>query len=486
MTKMHTAIQAQALERFRLIRPFLEEGVSLVALARHASVTDRTLRRWVQRYQRDGIEGLVRKPRAEKHRSSVLSVPLRELAEGLALETPRRSIKTIHRLVCEVAQKLGQRSPSYSTVYHWVSSMNPAMRMLAHEGSKTYSETYDLLYRREATSPNELWQADHTLLDIWVWDESDQPVRPWLSVIIDDYSRAIPGFFLSVHAPSSIQTALALRQGIWRKTEPHWPICGIPQVLYTDHGSDFTSQHIEQVCADLKIQMKFSIPGKPRGRGRIERFFETINQRLLCTLPGYSPAGSTDKKPGLTLPELEQALRVFLLAHYHQEPHSATGVTPLQRWQEHGFLPQLPASLEQLDLLLLTVAKARRVQQDGIRFQSLRYIDPLLAAYVGESVTVRYDPRDMAEIRVFYQHRFLCRAVCQELAGETVSLKDILRARRQRKRDLHQMIDQRRSVVDQWFKTPGARNPSAADVQSAQVPQPEPTSKTTLKRYATD
>ena len=109
-----------------------------------------------------------------------------------------------------------------------------------------------------------------------------------------------------------------------------------------------------------------------------------------------------------------------------------------------------------------------------------------LSVVVGESVTVRYDPRDMAEIRVFYQHCFLCRAVCQELAGETVSLKDILRARRQRKRDLHQMIDQRRSVVDQWFKTPGARNPSAADVQSAQVPQPEPTSKTTLKRYATD
>ena len=75
---MHTAIQAQALERFRLIRPFLEEGVSLAALARHASITDRTLRRWVQRYQREGIEGFVRKPRSQKHRSSVLSAPLRE------------------------------------------------------------------------------------------------------------------------------------------------------------------------------------------------------------------------------------------------------------------------------------------------------------------------------------------------------------------------------------------------------------------------
>lgn len=55
----------------------------------------------------------------------------------------------------------------------------------------------------------------------------------------------------------------------------------------------------------------------------------------------------------------------------------------------NGFLPQMPESLEQLDLLLLTVARSRRVHQDGIRFQALRYIDTTLAAYVGESVTIR-------------------------------------------------------------------------------------------------
>jgi putative transposase len=46
-------------------------------------------------------------------------------------------------------------------------------------------------------------------------------------------------------------------------------------------------------------------------------------------------------------------------------------------------------SLEHLDLLLLTVAKMRKVQTDGVRFQGMRYIDPTLAAYVGESVVLR-------------------------------------------------------------------------------------------------
>jgi hypothetical protein len=44
-------------------------------------------------------------------------------------------------------------------------------------------------------------------------------------------------------------------------------------------------------------------------------------------------------------------------------------------------------------------------------------------------VVIRYDPADLAEIRVFYHDRFLCRAICQELAGQTVSLKEIEKAR---------------------------------------------------------
>ena len=83
----------------------------------------------------------------------------------------------------------------------------------------------------------------------------------------------------------------------------------------------------------------------------------------------------------------------------------------------------MPESTEQLDLLLLTVPTARRVHQDGIHFQALRYLDLTLAAYVGETVTIRYDPRDLAEIRVFHEGRFLCRAICPELAGTTIGLK---------------------------------------------------------------
>jgi putative transposase len=319
-------------------------------------------------------------------------------------------------------------------------------------------------------------------MDILVFDDKGVPVRPWLSVIVDDYSRAIAGYCLSFNAPAAMHTALALPQATWRKSEPHWTVCGIPAVLYTDHGSDFTSQHIEQVCAELNIRLVFSLPGKPRGRGRVERFFATVNQRFLSDLPGYAPSGQAKRPPALTLGALDHACRRFVLDDYHQQPHSTTGVSPQARWGSNGFLPHMPESLEQLDLLLLTVAKPRQVHQDGIRFQALRYIDPTLAAYVGESVTIRYDPRDLAEIRVYYKDRFLCRAVCQELAGETVSLKEIARARNRRKRDLQKIITARRSWVDQVLAPPaGALRP-----ESMPLPTPVPRPQSRIKRYAQD
>ena len=482
LAPLSAAARQQAMARFQVIQPFVERGVPLPEVAHDHGVALRTARRWVQRYRAGGLVALSRTPRAGRDISRRVPLDMAQRIEALALQTPPLSVAAIHRQVVTLAAAQGMSAPCYRTVYNIIRRMAPALRMLAHHGSKAYHETFDLLYRREADAPNAIWQADHTLLDILLTDEQGHARKPWLTVILDDYSRAVAGYMVAFEAPNALHTALALRQAIWRKSEPTWQVCGIPEILYTDHGADFTSQHLEQVCADIKIQAIFSLVGQPRGRGRIERFFNTVNQLLLARLPGYAPAGfATQVTPGLDLQGFTQAFAHFVLHEYHQTPHSATGVAPQARWSANGFLPQLPVSLEQLDLLLLTVAKSRRVQQDGVRFQSLRYIDPTLAAYVGEEVTIRYDPRDMAEIRVYHQGRFLCRAVCQELAGETVSLKDIIRARRRRTRDLHQQLAVRQSLIDQVVASSAPATARLAPAPSVQEPPPP-----VIKRYLHD
>ncbi len=478
------AERVQALDRFQILRPFLEDGVPLARVARERGLILRTLRRWVVRYRREGLVGLARKGRNDKD-ASHSSALLLQAIEGLALKKPRLSTAAIHRQIVPIAEKLGEAPPSYSTVYAVIRELDPGLVTLAHEGTKAYTEAFDLIHRHEATAPNAVWQADHTELDVWLKDGRGQPEKPWLTIILDDYSRAVAGYALSFSAPSAIHTALALRQAIWRKGRPGWQVCGLPGILYSDHGSDFTSHHLEQVAADLKIRLVNSGVGRPRGRGKIERFFESVSQVLLPRLPGYAPTG-TAPKAELTLAEMTSELERFLIDEYHNERHTTTGFKPQERWTSSGFLPRMPESLEQLDLLLLTVPKTRRVHRDGIRFSGLRYIDPTLAAYVGEEVLLRYDPRDVAEVRVFHEGRFVCRAVCQELAGETVPLREVIRARERRRRDLRRTIQDRRKVVESLLEVRRGGVTETTGEGTPEVASGPPRPGRTLKRYADD
>lgn len=110
-------------------------------------------------------------------------------------------------------------------------------------------------------------------------------------MVLDDCSRAVPGYTVNLGAPSALNTPLALRQAIWTKSDPAWPMCGIPEMLYVDRGSDFISDHLAQVAADLKFAIVHSAVARPQGRGKVERLFGSINTELLTELPGHLRAG---------------------------------------------------------------------------------------------------------------------------------------------------------------------------------------------------
>ena len=469
-----------ALVRFELLRPHLEEGRPLIEVWSGQKASFRTAQRWVAAYHAYGLCGLVRQGRSDRGRRRQISPEMQAVAEGLALRRPPWSIAAIERELRIFAEARGEPAPTYTVIYDVVRELSPSLVSLGREGSKRYRNRFDLVHRREADRPNEIWQADHTECDLWARRPDGVRDRPWLTLIVDDHSRAIAGFAFSFDSPSAFGTSLALRQAIWRKTEPAWPVFGVPEILYVDNGSDFTSHHLQQVAADLKIVVVNSTPGEPRGRGKIERLFETVNRMFLSTLPGYIGQGGVTTGSLLDVQELHRRFHVFLDL-YHGRNHSETGQAPRERWTAHGFIPRMAESLEQLDLLLMTVAKSRRVQRDGIRFQGMRYLDPVLAAYVGETVTVRFDPRDLGEIRLFHDEKFLCRAICPELAGEAVSLREIVRARKQRLSGLRQELQDRSRAAKTLIALRGGES-----VVPVAAPEPPPTPVSRLKRYAND
>jgi putative transposase len=172
--ELDEAARAVAWRRWRVLAPAVNDEVPLARAAAAGGIPLRTAQRWLSRYQADG---LARTPRADRGARRI-HPELARLIEGLALITPRPSVATITRRLVEVAAAHGWRAPGYSTVHEIVTALDPQLTCLAHEGPEVFRDRYELALRRQADRPNEIWQADHTELDILVLDADGSAARP--------------------------------------------------------------------------------------------------------------------------------------------------------------------------------------------------------------------------------------------------------------------------------------------------------------------
>jgi transposase InsO family protein len=92
-----------------------------------------------------------------------------------------------------------------------------------------------------------------------------------LCAIIDDHSRVIVG-----SAFSTKETVSALTVVLKEAFETH----GLPMRLYVDNGAAFSSELLHLACARSGISLCHSKPYDSPSRGKIERFFRTVRDRL--------------------------------------------------------------------------------------------------------------------------------------------------------------------------------------------------------------
>jgi putative transposase len=118
--------------------------------------------------------------------------------------------------VRQFAEATGETLPCYGTVYALVREVPVGLLTLAHRAGKAYNEEFDLVHRRGAPRSNAIWQADHAQLSIKLIKEDGQTALPWLTIVIDDYSRAIAGYYLGFDPPMGGRRISAAHAGIAR------------------------------------------------------------------------------------------------------------------------------------------------------------------------------------------------------------------------------------------------------------------------------
>jgi transposase InsO family protein len=138
----------------------------------------------------------------------------------------------------------------------------------------------------------------------------------------------------TVRLAAALQPALASR--------------GVPETVYVDNGSAFVDSWLLRACAVLGIRLVHSRPGKPQGRGKIERWFRRVNDQFLVEVQDTTAEDVHDARmtPAAALLELNGLFTAWVEASYHHHVHSETRQTPLQRWTEGwdraGKAPAMP------------------------------------------------------------------------------------------------------------------------------------------------
>jgi putative transposase len=170
-------------------------------------------------------------------------------------------------------------------------------------------------------------------------------------------------------------------------------------------------------------------------------------------LPGYTGSSVTERPPEaetsacLTLRQLDQLLVRYIVDHYNQRLDARMGdQSRIGRWEagRKGYLPLLGE--RELDICLLHRDRRTVYRHGYLQFANLTYQGEHLAAYAGEPVVIRYDPRDITTLYV-YQHQefqevFLTRAHVMGWETETLSYAEA-KALSQRRRQAGQAISNR-------------------------------------------
>jgi transposase InsO family protein len=313
----------------------------------------------------------------------------------------------------DTPEELRNLPGSFSTFWRAWQRLPLRTREFGKKGAKSFRRRVVYL-RWEATERNETWQADATQLDIWVLPQGRKlPVRPWLVVIIDDYSRMVMGAMVTLAQPNAEEVAACFVRALRPTVSPATGVTigGVPGQVLTDNGSEFRNELLTMLAINVGFVVHPVARYTPTSKGKVERFIGSITRWVCQGLPGYSrgPRSYTNRDVFLgQVTDLldEDALWAVVNArieHYNfHRQHRALGCTPFERWMSDT-TPITAADPLALRHGILLSAKRRRAEPDGVRMGAVVYValDGGYDDYVGEWVQVACLPHDTSFIEIY-------------------------------------------------------------------------------------
>lgn len=407
----------EAERRLEIIRPALEAkrrtSELVQKLADDAGVHISTIYRWIERYEQTGIttsllptcsSGGRGKSRLPEEVEAVLQATVEEFKKKR-----KATVTAFHKILKRRCVNAGLKPPHRNTFDNRIKALSQKERDEVQFGSKEAN-------RMHSTSPGQfpganfplaVVQIDHTQLDIMLVDDVDHLAmgRPWITVVIDVYSRMVLGFEISFDRPNSMSVGLCLARAILPKEEwlakhnitTQWPCWGFMRKIHADNAGEFRGKMMKRACKEYDMNLEWRPVKKPNYGAHIERLLGTFATEI-HTLPGTTFSNPTEKgdydsekEAVMTESQFEEWLTNFIVGVYHQRVHSSLGTSPINQFERGIFgskeepgtgLP--PRVFDETRLRLdLMPFETRTIQSVGVWIDKIPYFSGVFHKYAG-------------------------------------------------------------------------------------------------------
>lgn len=326
-----------------------------------------TLKDWLYRYRREGIDGLLPKGRKDKGTIRALSKEQRDQIIATKTANPNISSKAIYSSLI-ASGAISYKDVSLCTIQRFIRNNSQLIRNTPVKDRKAF----------EFEFPNDCWQSDISVGPYIT--VKGKKKRTYIIAFLDDASRLIL-HCQAFYVDNFISLLSVFKQAVAKR--------GISKKIFVDNGKVYKSDQMQFICAFLGTILCFAEPYSPQSKGKIERWFKTMQQQWM-SLMDWATFASLD--------DLNASLSSYVERYNHQY-HSSIRQKPMDKFLEHAARFKFLTSKNELDYAFLYRVE-RSVKNDAtISINNELFQVPM--QFIGQRVHVRYDPTNLSKAYIF-------------------------------------------------------------------------------------
>ena len=356
----------------KTVKDYLEEICAKVydsPLGLKKEYAPSTIKEWLRLYKTKGIDGLYPKNRSDKGESRKLKAEVKELVISLKKANPERTAKSIYQEII-ITTKVKPFELSLSTVQRYIKNLD-------------LSTDSNIKDRRafEFENANDCWQSDISVGPYLTINGVKH--KTYIVAFLDDASRLIVSCkaFKSDNLLSVLEVfkdAVATR--------------GVPKKVFFDNGKVYRSGQMELICASLGCALCFAEPYSPQSKGKIERWFQTLQKQWQQLI---------DTSSFQSIDELNKSLNEYVELNYNRAYHNGIKDKPINKFLAN--IDNIKRFTEQELRNVFLYRVERKVKNDStVSIDKEIYEVP--SKYIGSKLYIRYDPTNNEEAFIFSEN----------------------------------------------------------------------------------